>query len=811
MAASGAKLATGWLELTVSTKDAQKSITDSVVPGAKKAGDQAGQSIGAQLLGGMKKFAGPIAALVAGFSVVSLVKNSEKAFMDLVGATNALQRIAGGTKEQVSGLSAAMQLSGVDAEKAQGALTIFSKNLGNASADGEKARVMAEKLGTSFLDAAGNVKPMSEILPGLSDKFKSMPDGAEKTALATQLFGRSGAQMLPFLNKGSAAIGELTDKAKQMGLVVDDVSGKAFAKAKVSQREYAMSLQGLMVTIGGNFLPITTAFGNVYRQSIIPVIQAATGFLAAHRAQFIAVGDGIQAFADRAGAAISGLIGFFAAGDSTFDLATALGLSDTSGVVAALLFVRESMQSVAASLGPVFAQIGAALGPTFAAIGSTFSQLAPVFGQLIPPLLTLWQSLSPVSLLFQALTPILPQVVSLVGTLATALGGALVGAVLQIAPPLVQVASVLVGALSAGLQAILPAVAQFATLLGGVLAQAISIIAPVLVQIVTLLGDGLTQVLTLISPLLTQLAPIFGQIMAAISPLVAAILQLISPLLELIGPILQPLIQLFMAILTPILGLIQPILGLLVPALQFVATVLSTVITWVAQAITWLVQFVTGNQQAGAQFQTVWSNIMGFFQQVGRTIASIWNGMISGISSFVGQVIGFFTSIPQKIGQVFAGAGRWLYDAGKNIVEGLINGAGSLLRNIGNFFLNLVPDWIKGPFMAALGINSPSRVFYGYGDNTIQGYIDGVKNRRADVQREINAAVPTLSPQSARVQGAGFAETISAALDGLEPGVTVQANGLTTAETAAEIGDRIEQKRKRRIRRSGALRLAGVK
>ena len=807
--ADGAKLATGWLELTVSTKDAQKSITDSVVPGAKRAGDQAGSSIGAQLLGGMKKFAGPIAALLAGFSVVSLVKNSEKAFMDLVGTTNALQRIAGGTKEQVSGLSAAMQLSGVDATKATGALTIFSKNLGNAASDGEKTAAMAEKLGTSFLDASGQVKPMSEILPGLSDKFKSMPDGAEKTALAMQLFGRSGAAMLPFLNKGSAGIGELTDKARQMGLVVDDVSGKAFAKAKVSQREYAMSLQGLMVTIGGWFLPITTALGNVDRQSIIPVIQAATGFLASHRAQFIAVGDGIQVFADRAGAAISGVIGFFR-GDSTIDLATAFGLSDTSGVVTAMLFIRETAQSVIGSIGPIFAQVGTALSPVFAAIGATFQQLAPVFGQLIPPLLALWQSLSPVSLLFQALTPVLPQIVSLVGTLATALGGALVGAITQIAPPLVQVATVLVGALTTGLQAILPAVAQFANLLGSVLAEAIGIIAPVLVDIVSLVGDGLTQALTLITPLLTTIGPLFGQIMTAVGPLVAALLQLISPLLQLIGPILTPLIQLFMAILTPILGLIQPILGLLVPALQFVTTVLSTVITWVAQAITWLVQFVTGNQQAGAQFQAVWSNIMGFFQGIGRTIASIWNGMIQGIGQFVGKVVGFFRDIPKQIGQVFAGAGRWLFDAGKNIVDGLINGARSILSNIGNFFLNMVPDWIKGPFKAALGINSPSRVFYGYGDNTVQGYIDGVKNRRADLQREVDAATPSMTTPNASVVG----DVARRALG--EPGAgsagdTYVLQGITTDETAEQIADRIERKKRRRQRRSGALKLAGVK
>lgn len=36
-----------------------------------------------------------------------------------------------------------------------------------------------------------------------------MPDGAEKSALAMQLFGKNGMAMLPFLNKGAAGIQEL--------------------------------------------------------------------------------------------------------------------------------------------------------------------------------------------------------------------------------------------------------------------------------------------------------------------------------------------------------------------------------------------------------------------------------------------------------------------------------------------------------------------------------------------------------------------------------------------------------------------------
>ncbi|MFJ4166286.1 hypothetical protein ACIPY5_12080 [Microbacterium sp. NPDC089698] len=715
--AEGGKLGTAYYELVPSMRGAQQQISEKLNPAATAAGGEAGASIGSTLLGGLKKFAGPIAVLAAGFSVSKIVKDSEKSFMDLVGATNALQRIAGGTKEQVSGMRGAMQLAGVDANGASGALTIFSKNLGNAAADSDKAAAMQDKLGVAFLDAAGHVKPMAEILPGLADKFKSMPDGAEKTALATQLFGRSGAQMLPFLNKGSEGIGQLTDKAKQMGLVIDDVSAKSFGAAKVSAREYSMSLDGLKATLGGNLLPITTAFGNLYRQTIIPVIQAASGFLAAHRGQFLAVGNAVQAFADRTGAIVTGLFALFTKGDYTGALGKALGVQEDSAVVDVLFRIRDAAISFGESVKQAFGGIAAAVGPTFA-------QLGPALSQLLPPLIQIWSSLSPVSLIFKALQPVLPQIVSLVKTLASALSGALLSVV----------------------KALVPILTQLATILTGVLAQVITALVPVITALVGVI---------------TQLLPVFLPLINAVLGLVGPILSLISPLLSLIGPILQPLIGLLVTLLQPILALVQPIIGLLVPALQFLVGVLTAVISWITEAIAWFVRWVTGNQEAGAQFQAVWSAVMGFFAGIGQFFANVWNGLIGGIGNMVNSVVSFFTSLPGKIGAVFAGAGQWLWDAGVNIVNGLIDGIKSMAGSIGKWFLSIIPDWIKAPFMAALGIHSPSRVFKQYGEFTMQGFIDGLSSMQSKVQATADQVGTLTGP-------AGIATTGTAAAFGAQ-------------------------------------------
>ena len=245
-----------------------------------------GSEMGGAILGGLKSMAGPIAAVAAGFGIAHLVEDSTKAFEDLAGQVKTMQRITGGSVEQVSGLAGAMKLAGVDASNVTGAITIFSKKLGTAAQDAKATAAMNNLFGESIKDANGHVKSMAELLPGLADRFKEMPNGAEKTALATQLFGRSGAQLIPVLNQGSAGIEELTGKAKEMGLTLDDNAMKSFSESRKAQREWNAQMQGLSVTLGQVFLPILEAVQNAIRSVLIPMIQSATTFVKAHQKQF---------------------------------------------------------------------------------------------------------------------------------------------------------------------------------------------------------------------------------------------------------------------------------------------------------------------------------------------------------------------------------------------------------------------------------------------------------------------------------------------------------------------------------------------
>ena len=253
-----------------------------------------GEGMGGAILGGLKSMAGPIAAVAAGFGIAHIVEDSTKAFEDLAGSVKTMQRISSGSVEEVSGLAGAMKLAGVNADNVTGAITIFSKKLGAAGQDAKATAAMNNLFGESIKDANGHVKSMAELLPGIADKFKELPNGAEKTALATQLFGRAGAQMIPVLNQGSEGIAELTAKAKEMGLTLDDTAMNSFTESRKAQREFQATMQGLSVTLGQAFLPVLEAVQNAFRDFLIPLIMKATAFVKEHQAQFEALAATIK-------------------------------------------------------------------------------------------------------------------------------------------------------------------------------------------------------------------------------------------------------------------------------------------------------------------------------------------------------------------------------------------------------------------------------------------------------------------------------------------------------------------------------------
>jgi len=61
---------------------------------------------------------------------------------------------------------------------------------------------------------------LEEQLLKIADQFSNAKDSSEKTAIALKYFGRSGAELIPFLNQGADGLRRMMEEAKALGLEI---------------------------------------------------------------------------------------------------------------------------------------------------------------------------------------------------------------------------------------------------------------------------------------------------------------------------------------------------------------------------------------------------------------------------------------------------------------------------------------------------------------------------------------------------------------------------------------------------------------
>ena len=142
------------------------------------------------------------AAAVAGFA--RFVKGA----IDTADSFGKLEVRTGIAAEKLMAYVNAGKLADVSQKQLATGLKTLARTQAEA-ADGVKTYSDAYgKLGISVKKADGSLKPSDKLLGEIADKFADLPDGPEKAAIAMELFGKSGADMITLLNGGSKSLEE---------------------------------------------------------------------------------------------------------------------------------------------------------------------------------------------------------------------------------------------------------------------------------------------------------------------------------------------------------------------------------------------------------------------------------------------------------------------------------------------------------------------------------------------------------------------------------------------------------------------------
>ena len=283
-------------------------------------------------LGKMKN---DLMAIGAGVGVVGIGAKLAKEAIQWDVAVKKLSGITGATAKETSELLAVANYMGVAMEDSAGAFAKFSKNVGAAKekmevarAEGKLATDIFSKLGYTLEDIKG--KNTVEVFKMIQERLRGMKDGAEKTRVEMELFGRTGYQMHAMLNMSAEQMDKVAERAKAMGLIIDDETAAKSAKLNRELKDLENTGKRLAVSIGHELVPVF----NDYAKGVLDVAKEFESMTAEQKE---AIG-GIVKFGAEAGAVIvvmrslTSALGFMrlatlAAAGPWVTLATVIGLA----------------------------------------------------------------------------------------------------------------------------------------------------------------------------------------------------------------------------------------------------------------------------------------------------------------------------------------------------------------------------------------------------------------------------------------------------------------------------------------------------
>jgi hypothetical protein len=184
-------------------------------------------------LGGLADAARSVNGVLAGLGVALSAAGLGAMVKSALGSADALNKLSqrvGITVESLSTLVPAAELSGVSAQTFETGLKKLATTMFEAATGSEESARRLKALGVEFKNQDGTLRATDAVLLDLADRLQAMPDGAQKSALAVQLFGKSGAELIPFLNQGREGIAALTGEMEALGV---QIGGDTAAQAEV--------------------------------------------------------------------------------------------------------------------------------------------------------------------------------------------------------------------------------------------------------------------------------------------------------------------------------------------------------------------------------------------------------------------------------------------------------------------------------------------------------------------------------------------------------------------------------------------------
>jgi len=206
-----------------------------------------------------------LAAAGAGAALLKMARTGTEA-VDFAAKQS---QVLGLSVEAFGRLQFASEQAGVKFDELRTAFARLNRTVSDARNGNEAAAASFRELGIDVTSSSGQLKTNEEIIGEIADVLSKMPDGAEKSALAIQLLGESGARLVPLLNGGSEGLRELGDEAERLGIVFTAEQAKIGEAMNDALNALGRASRGVTSQLGLLFAPTITEAANALTDLIV--------------------------------------------------------------------------------------------------------------------------------------------------------------------------------------------------------------------------------------------------------------------------------------------------------------------------------------------------------------------------------------------------------------------------------------------------------------------------------------------------------------------------------------------------------------
>ncbi len=545
----------------------------------------------------------------------------------------------------------AMNLAGTSMGACTTGLKTLTNTIDDAKNGSDSATEKFSRLGISIDDIKD--KSREDIFEMTVAALQNVSDETEKAALANDMFGKSGQDLLPLLNQTEEATKALLDEAGNYGMVMSDDAVKASAAFEDSLTKLQSTFGGVKNSVMGEMLPSLTLIMDGLSDL------AAGNEEAANEIQNGVIGliGSISEMIPQAVNLITMVAGAVLESAPTIIASLAEGI--LSAIPTLLPVVVEIINEIVTSLINLLPQVVTA---AMQIITSVVSGIAEALPNLIPAVISV------VMQIVQTLIDNLPMILNAALQLVTGLTQGILDSIPVLAAALPQIIESIVTFIVGAIPLIIETGVQLLSSLTANLPVIINAIVAVVPQIITSIINALTSNIPLIINmgiiLLTSLVNSLPQIISAVA---AAVPQIISGLVT--------------AISNSVPKIANAGLTLLKSLIQNLPSAISSIVSNIPKIITSIVNAL--------------SNGIGSLKNVGYSLLTgLWNGMSNALGWVVNKIRGMGSSIISAIKGVFgihSPSTVFRDQVGKNLALGLGEGFENTMKQVEKDMTAVVP------------------------------------------------------------------------------------------------------------------------